>query len=111
MKDYIDTELNRLKKNGPTRSDFQEVNSIEEKRNSLHISETEYETPLSISDDNDFQVHLKRPPNLCFINNHFAKRLLAWEANLDIQPCLTIMKQLCTCVHIYRNQKTSTTNP
>ena len=35
---------------------------------------------------NNFQVHLKRLPNSCFINNYFRTGLLAWEANLDIQP-------------------------
>ena len=34
----------------------------------------------------DFQIHLKRSPNSCFGDNHFSEKLLAWEANLDIQP-------------------------
>ena len=41
---------------------------------------------LSISDDNDFQIHLRRPPNSCFVNNYFDEGLMAWKANIDIQP-------------------------
>ena len=32
------------------------------------------------------------PPNSCFINNHFEEGLLAWEANLDIQPVINHYK-------------------
>ena len=42
---------------------------------------TEYETALSISDDNDFQVYLNRLPNSCFNNKYFVARLLARETN------------------------------
>ena len=52
----------------------------------LNIDEVEYEAALAVSDDNDFQLHLKRPTNSCFVNNYFDAVLLAWEANMDIQP-------------------------
>lgn len=51
----------------------------------LEILKAEYYAALSISEENDFQLHLKRPPNSCFVNNYFSKRLRSWEANLDIQ--------------------------
>ena len=41
---------------------------------------------LSIPSDSDFQIHLKRKPNACFINNFFSEGLQAWQANIDIQP-------------------------
>ena len=41
---------------------------------------------MSISKDSDFDIHLKRPTNSCFVSNYFAEDLLAWEANMDIQP-------------------------
>ena len=41
-------------------------------------------TALSISPDEDFQIHLRRPPNSCFVNNYFAIGLESWEANMDI---------------------------
>ena len=50
------------------------------------MTSAEYKDALSISDDNSFQIHTKRPPNSGFVNSSFADRLLAWEANLDIQP-------------------------
>ena len=53
---------------------------------------------LSISDDNDFQVHLKRLHNSCFVNNYFRTGLLAWEANLDMQPVFKhykVVKYIC----------------
>lgn len=74
-------------------------NSIEEMLNSLQISQTE--ATLSISDGNDFQAHLKRPPNSCFINNCFAEGLLAWEANLDIQRLFNHYKAVgYMCVYL-----------
>ena len=41
---------------------------------------------IIISNDSDFQIHLKRQSNECFINNYFAEGLEAWKANIDIQP-------------------------
>ena len=38
-----------------------------------------------MSDGDDFQVHLKRPPNSYFINHYFAEGLRACKADLDIQ--------------------------
>ena len=40
---------------------------------------------LSISSDSDFEIHLKRQPNACFINNFFSEGLQAWRVNIDIQ--------------------------
>ena len=40
----------------------------------LGISNQDYEEALSISDDNDFQIHYKRLPNSCFVNKNF----LSW---------------------------------
>ena len=35
----------------------------------LGLAEAEYYEALSISTDNDFQVHFKRLSNSCFVNN------------------------------------------
>ena len=56
------------------------------------MNEEEYYNALSISTDNNFQIHLRRPANSCFINNYFEEGLLAWEANLDIQPVINHYK-------------------
>ncbi|XP_057316777.1 uncharacterized protein LOC130657796 [Hydractinia symbiolongicarpus] len=88
IKDYIDTKLNPKKKNilNPNQENFEITPTISEILDELDIPESEYYNALSISNDNDFQLYLKRPPNSCFINNYFDEGLLAWEANIDIQP-------------------------
>ena len=35
--------------------------------------------------DDDHEVHLIRPPNLCFANNYSDKGLGAWQTNIGIQ--------------------------
>ena len=107
VKNYIDNELNPVKNNfyDPTRSDFQEVDSIKEILDRLEINETEYYAALSISDDNDFQIHLKRPPNSCFVYNYFTEGLLAWEANLDIQPVFNHYKAVAyMCAYLSKSE-------
>ena len=52
----------------------------------MSISGEEYNRALSISEDNDYELHLIRPPNSCFVNNYFSDGLKAWQANMDIQP-------------------------
>ena len=44
-----------------SQDDFTEVKSIAEVLNKLNITEQEYETTLKMSDDNGFQLHLRRP--------------------------------------------------
>ena len=41
---------------------------------------------MSIFSDEYFQIHLKRERNACFANNYFTEGLIAWKANIDIQP-------------------------
>ena len=59
MKIYIDNELNPSKKNflDSTEEDYEELKSIDKTPASLEISKHDYEETLSISDDNDFQIH------------------------------------------------------
>lgn len=49
---------------------------------------------MSISDDNDLQVYIERPPSPCFVNNYFKSGLLAWEAHMDIQPVINHYKEI-----------------
>ena len=54
---------------------------------------------------NDFQVHLKRFPNSCFVNNYFRTGLLAWEANLDIQPVFNHYKAVMyMCAYLSKTE-------
>ena len=52
----------------------------------LNITPEDYYNTLSISSDNDFQIHLKHQPEECFINKYFVQGLQTWKANTDIQP-------------------------
>ena len=54
--------------------------------NSLGITEEEYYNALSISPDSDFDLHLKRPLDSCFINNYFLAGTKGFAANVDLQP-------------------------
>ena len=109
VKAYIDSELNPVKHNfyDKSRDDFEHVGPINYILNQLGISEEDYYNALSILDDNDFQVHLKRLLNSCFVNNYFGTGLLAREANLDIQPVSNITKLSHTYVHLYLKQRMS----
>ena len=63
---------------------------------------------LSISIDNGFQIHFKRAPDSCFVNNYFSEGLLAWEANLDIQPVLDYYKAVSyMCAYISKSEDES----
>ena len=88
VKAYIDSELNPVKHNfyDKSRDDFEHVRSVISILNELGISDEDYYNALCISDDNDIQVHLKRLPTSCFVNNYLKTGLLAWEANLNIKP-------------------------
>ena len=75
--EYINENLDPKKRNilHPDKADFEHVLSISEILQKLDISEQHYYDALSISSDADFQIHLKRPPNSCFVNNYFDEGL------------------------------------
>lgn len=41
---------------------------------------------IFISQDDEFELHLKRNPNSCFINKYLNDRLKAVQSYMDIQP-------------------------
>ena len=88
VKVYIDKNLDPKKQNNlnPTKDDFEKVPEISEILAEFNVTEREYYSALSISNDSDFQIHLKRQLNACFINNFFSEGLQVWQANIDIQP-------------------------
>ena len=94
VKSYIDNFLDPKTNNffDRTGSNYCELQDIPTILQGLGLNEDEYYNALSISSDNGFQIHLRRPPNSCFINNYFEEGLLAWEANLDIQPVINHYK-------------------
>ena len=80
VKKFIDEFLN------PHKPTYRGNISISEILDELGITEVDYYRALSISPDEDFRIHLRRPPNSCFVNNYNKVCLRAWEANIDIQP-------------------------
>ncbi len=54
--------------------------------NSIGVNEDEYYWALSTSPDSDFDLHLKRPVDSCFINNYFVAGAKGFAANVDLQP-------------------------
>ena len=101
VKNYINNELNPSKKTFLERTikHYEELKSIDEILGSLEISKHDYEA-LSMYDDNDIQIHYKRPPNSYFVNNYFCGVLMVWEANMDIKPVFNLIKQLHTCAYL-----------
>ena len=67
VKKYIDEE-----------QDYKSPLTIDEILLKLDISKEDYYYALSISVDDDYELHLIRPPNSYFVNNFFDKGLRAW---------------------------------
>ena len=96
VKTYINEYLYPKKRNilDQSKDNYENPGTIKEILNSLDLTEEQYYNALSISQDLHFEIHLKRPPNSCFVNNYFAEGLLAWEANMDIQPVFNTYKAI-----------------
>ena len=88
MKKYIDEELNLAKVNviDLEKENYKLPLTIDEKLLKLDISKEDYYHALSISMDDDYELHLIWPPNSCFVNSYFDDGLRSWQANMDIQP-------------------------
>ena len=76
----------------PSKASYIEHKSIKEILQSLNLTENEYYSTLSISGSTDYEIHLKRPPNSCFVNNYNPVVLSAWKANMDLQPVFNYYK-------------------
>ena len=109
VSDYINEYLNPSKKNfyDVPREDYIEPKSIEEILNMIDINVDAYYRSLEISDDNDFQIHQRRTPTSCFVNNYFKVGLEAWEANMDIQPVFN-EKKVVAYMHAYLSKSEDT---
>ena len=72
---YINEKLDPRKVNilNQRNADYKKVLSITDMLCELGITEDEYYNALSISSNEYFQIHLKREPNACFINNYLNK--------------------------------------
>ena len=96
VKKYIDEE-----------QDYKSPLTIDEILLKLDISKKDYYYALSISVDDDYELHLIRPPNSCFVNNYFDAGLRAWQANMDIQPVFNEYKAVAYMCSFFQNLKIS----
>ena len=81
VKTFIDQFLNPSDK-----MNYRQDMTVSNVLDYLQIHRSEYYNCLSIASGTDYEIHLKRPPNSCFINNYNPIVLFAWQANMDIQP-------------------------
>ena len=70
----------------PTKDNFTQPLSLKKILDELKISKDDYYRAMSISKDEDLELHLKGKPNPCFLSNYFDVGLKAWQVNMDIQP-------------------------
>ena len=107
VKQYIDTNFDFKKRNflNSIKNDFEELPSIGNILAGLGITGEEYYSALATSIDTDFQMHIKREPNTCFVNNYFVEGLQTWKANIDIHPVFNHYKAVTYIVLISLKQK------
>ena len=78
-------------------------------RELLNITQKKYYNALSILSDPDFQIHIKREPNACFINNFFTEGLQAWKINTDTQPVVNHYQAVTyMCIYFSKSEDETT---
>ena len=80
VKQKIDEVLN------PSQENYDDTLTETDILNLIGIAEDEYYWALSVSPDSDFDLHLERPVDSCFINNYFVAGIKGFAANVDLQP-------------------------
>ena len=79
--------------------------NIREILTNLDLSVDTYYSVFEISEDTYFQIHLRRAPNSCFVNNYFQLGLKSWDANMDIQPVINEYKVISyMCVYLSKTE-------
>ena len=80
VKQKIDDVLN------PSKSTYEPNATPNNILSYIGITEQDYKWAISVSPDSDYELHLKRPIDSCFINNYFIAGLKGFAANVDLQP-------------------------
>ena len=104
---YINENLNPSKRNffDSELENYFPVPTIDDILSELNITKADYENALSISENDSFHIHLKRPSNSCFVNNYFNEGLEAWKANLDAQPVFNYYKAITyMCAYLSKTE-------
>ena len=87
MKKFIDEFLN-LSDKVNYRSDM----TVDDVLHYLHIDKSEYYNCLSVASGVDYEIHLKRPLNSCFINPSFSKPFgthIFYQWGVELTPQLS----------------------
>ncbi len=99
VKQKIDEILN------PSKSDYNPTISDTDILKSIDVTEDDYYWALSVSPDSDFDLHLKRPVDSCFINNYFVAGIKGFAANVDLQPVFNHYKCITyVCSHFTKDE-------
>lgn len=97
-KDNIDYVLN------PSEPNYDSTVTETDVFNSTGITEDQYYLVLSISPDSDYELHLQRPIDNCFIINYFIAGL-RFAANVDLQPVFNHHKCIIyLCSYFIKNE-------
>ena len=89
----------------PSKPDFVEPKDVNCILEEIGITRDDYYEALKISTDNNFQIHFRRKPNSCFVNNYFNEGLLAWIANIDTQPVINHYKTVAyMCAYFSKSE-------
>lgn len=80
---FMSQKLRKLKKN---KENYVYPPNISEILSELSISDVDYYNALVTSKNDNYELHLIRPPNSCFVSNYFEDGLRAWQTNTNIQP-------------------------
>ena len=110
VQNYIYVYLDPRKVNilDSEKPNFEKPKEIVDILEELEIAENYYYHALSISTDNDYQIKFKRSTNSCFVNNYFSEGLMAWKANIDIQPVINHYKAVAyMCAYFSKSEDES----
>ena len=80
VKQQIDDVLN------PSKPNYDSTLTEDDIFNLAGVNKEAYYSALSISPDSNYELHLKRPVDSCFINNYFIAGIKGFAANVDLQP-------------------------
>ena len=105
VKLYINNNLDPNKIKGT----FDTNLTIEKILADLGISSEDCYWALSISSDSHYQIHFKRGPDSCFVNNYNPILLKAWQANIDLQPVCDYYKAITYMTAYFSKSETETT--
>ena len=102
VKEYINNNLSPKKRNilNPLKETYQKIPNIPDILKEFNFTEDQNYDALPISNDSDFQIHLKCQQNAFFINNFFEEGMKAWQANIDMHPVFNHYKDV-TYMYVY----------